>query len=201
MSRSPGFRHSPETLALMRAAAGRRRYSEEVRAQMSASRKGKPGRAQSEESKAKLSSTRKSLGLKLSLEHIQKLRAARIGKPMPAAQRAKISAANKGKNKGREGPCVKWSEYNGRKFRSTWEVRFAKALDRRGIEWQYEATRFDLGDCTYRPDFYIPELGGYWEVKGYLGTEAQKKVRLFRQHYPMLPLVVVTKPVLQMMEA
>ena len=37
-------------------------------------------------------------------------------------------------------------------------------------------------------------------VKGYMSEESQRKIALFRIHHPTTPLVVVTKPILTMME-
>lgn len=60
--------------------------------------------------------------------------------------------------------------YNGVKFRSTYEVRFAYVLDLLEIEWQYEPCWFiysiDKQDRKYNPDFYLPELNVYIEVTG-----------------------------------
>ena len=85
-------------------------------------------------------------------------------------------------------------------FRSTWEARLAKALDARGIEWEYEPERFDLGETTYLPDFFLPKTQNYLEVKGWLKDKNQRKIALFREQHPDKPLVVVTKPVLRMFE-
>jgi hypothetical protein len=53
-------------------------------------------------------------------------------------------------------------------FRSSWEVAYAKYLDKNQIKWLYESKTFDLGNCTYTPDFYLPEKNEYIEIKGYL---------------------------------
>lgn len=123
---------------------------------------------------------------------------------MPPGWRKAISdAAPRGRDSpqwGRPPRQNKWSWYNGTHFRSTWEVRFAKALDRRGIKWEYEGRAFDLGHRTYTPDFYTPEDGVYWEVKGWLNDDSKDKINAFRRQFPELSLVVVTGPVLQLME-
>jgi len=74
---------------------------------------------------------------------------------------------------------AKWTEYNGKKFRSSYEARYAKLLDSLRIEWIYEPKRFDLGWCTYMPDFYLPKTDEYKEVKGWMTEEAQRKVDSF----------------------
>ena len=56
-------------------------------------------------------------------------------------------------------------KYNGIWMRSTWEVAYAKWLDKQNIKWLYESKVFDLGNCTYTPDFYLPESDTYIEIK------------------------------------
>lgn len=76
-------------------------------------------------------------------------------------------------------------------MRSTWEVEVAKYLDAQEVDWEYEPRRFDLGDHTYCPDFWIEDWGCFWEVKGYFGEKAQRTTQKFRELNPGLPLVVV----------
>jgi len=119
------------------------------------------------------------------------MRVAALGKPKSAEHAANILAHNW------HGPKP---EYKGIRFRSSYEVRVAKALDAYGIAWEYEPKRFNLGTCSYLPDFYLPGLGVYWEVKGYFGRESQKKIELFRSMHPETPLVVATESIIAMME-
>jgi len=93
-----------------------------------------------------------------------------------------------------------WVQYKGINMRSSWEVRMAKALDRRKIKWRYEPKRFNLGSCTYLPDFYLPETKSYIEVKGHFDYVSQDRVSLFRKLHPELSLIVATKNVLEMFE-
>lgn len=63
----------------------------------------------------------------------------------------------------------KWSLYEGVesiRMRSKSEVLFAQYLDSIKMAWWYEPERFDLGWSTYTPDFYLPELDHWIEVKG-----------------------------------
>jgi predicted nuclease of restriction endonuclease-like RecB superfamily len=87
--------------------------------------------------------------------------------------------------------------YEGYQMRSSYEVLFAKRLDRLGVEWEYEPRCFDLGTCTYTPDFYLPETEVFWEVKGWLGPDSQRKTRLFRETFPEISLIVATQPILK----
>ena len=50
--------------------------------------------------------------------------------------------------------------YNGYKFRSRLEARWAVFFDAAGIKYEYEPEGFDLGGgCLYLPDFYLPVRG------------------------------------------
>jgi hypothetical protein len=117
-------------------------------------------------------------------------------------ERAKRSARFKGRLnpafgiRSTHGPRSHWVDYNGTKLRSSYEVVLAKGFDALGIQWLYEPTRFDLGTCTYLPDFYLPELGVYWEAKGYYDPESRRRTQLFRQLHPDKPLVVATEIVI-----
>lgn len=56
--------------------------------------------------------------------------------------------------------------YNGYKFRSRLEARWAVFFDACGISYQYEPEGITLSDGTwYLPDFYLPQIHCYFEVK------------------------------------
>lgn len=60
------------------------------------------------------------------------------------------------------------TEYNGVRFRSRLEARWALFFDALGLRWEYEAEAFELSDGTrYLPDFFLPEFAGgvYVEIK------------------------------------
>ncbi len=72
--------------------------------------------------------------------------------------------------------------YKGCLFRSLLEARWAKFMDHLAIEWHYEHEGFVLAPFGewYRPDFYLPELGYWIEVKPKdPSEEAQRKTYLF----------------------
>lgn len=82
--------------------------------------------------------------------------------------------------------------YHGIEFRSKLEAKYAQAFDRLGIVWEYEGRgfRFDDGTC-YCPDFYMPELDVFFEVKGVLdNTSINKLVNLANERQT----VIVGKP-------
>ena len=56
--------------------------------------------------------------------------------------------------------------YNGYRFRSRLEARWAVFFDMAGILYQYEPEGFELKDGTYYlPDFYLPWFNAYVEIK------------------------------------
>lgn len=80
--------------------------------------------------------------------------------------------------------------YNGYRFRSRLEARWAVFFDAAGIEYQYEPEGFVLdGDLWYLPDFYLPELNVWCEVKGAFISEIEKeKIEKFRAENNLLML-------------
>jgi len=79
----------------------------------------------------------------------------------------------------------KWHTYVGPKgtinMRSRSETLFAHHLDSLGVDWQYEPERFDLGWSTYTPDFYMPKLDRWIEVKGQWTDVSLRKFTEFQQ--------------------
>lgn len=55
--------------------------------------------------------------------------------------------------------------YNGYRFRSRLEARWAVFFDACEIPYQYEPEGFNLGDRRYLPDFYLPWWKCYVEIK------------------------------------
>ncbi len=71
--------------------------------------------------------------------------------------------------------------YKGIKMRSKLEASYAEYLDSIGEKWIYEPERFWLDElqCTYLPDFYLPRIDTYTEVKGW--DQGLEKVEAFRK--------------------
>lgn len=63
--------------------------------------------------------------------------------------------------------------YNGYWMRSTLEARWAKLLDVFGIDYRYELRRFVTAQGPYLPDFYLPELQAWLEIKPYRPSEVE----------------------------
>jgi hypothetical protein len=58
------------------------------------------------------------------------------------------------------------TQYRGYLFRSRLEARWAVFFDALQMEWQYETQGYELGDCRYLPDFWLPQIDAFVEVKG-----------------------------------
>jgi hypothetical protein len=67
-------------------------------------------------------------------------------------------------------------------MRSSWEVEYAKLLDRLDVKWEYESKQFDLGELgIYVPDFYIPAWDVYVEIKGWKSETGMTKFKKFKE--------------------
>lgn len=75
-------------------------------------------------------------------------------------------------------------------LRSTFEVRVASILDKMNIPWQYEPTRFVIGNRVYIPDFLI-DNSFWWEVKGYMDDISIDKLNNFYNNYPDEKLKII----------
>jgi hypothetical protein len=72
------------------------------------------------------------------------------------------------------------TKYKGYYFRSRLEARWAVFFDTLGIKWEYEKEGFTFENgISYLPDFWLPELNMWAEVKAEEFTEEEKlKCRL-----------------------
>ena len=70
--------------------------------------------------------------------------------------------------------------YNGYRFRSRLEARWAVFFDAAGIKYEYEPEGFEVDGVRYLPDFYLPEAKRWIEIKGKkLSKEELEKCSLF----------------------
>lgn len=72
--------------------------------------------------------------------------------------------------------------YNGYRFRSRLEARWAVFFDAMGINYEYELEGYELPNgMKYLPDFYLPDIddGVYVEVKGDMDDDSYRKVEAF----------------------
>lgn len=90
---------------------------------------------------------------------------------------------------------------NGVWMRSTYEVRFANAMMRQMHDWTYEPKWFELSSGKlYLPDFYVPKLDLFVEVKGWWRDDAREKFDAFIEEYSHLRCALVMKQQLESIE-
>ncbi|MDG6251730.1 hypothetical protein, partial [Methanocalculus sp.] len=81
------------------------------------------------------------------------------------------------------------THYNGYYFRSRAEARWAVFFDALGISYEYEKEGYQLDNgMWYLPDFWLPHLGAYVEIKGQPLTEKSPdylKLRAFAKEFPI----------------
>lgn len=63
--------------------------------------------------------------------------------------------------------------WQGYRFRSRTEARWAVALSHAKIEFEYERQGFDLPSGWYLPDFWLPESRTWLEIKGEAPNERE----------------------------
>lgn len=57
------------------------------------------------------------------------------------------------------------TKYNGYRFRSRLEAKWAVFFDMIGLKYEYEVEGFEMKGIRYLPDFYIPSLDRWFEIK------------------------------------
>jgi hypothetical protein len=62
-------------------------------------------------------------------------------------------------------PAAHRNDLGGYRFRSRLEARWAVFFDAAEIEWEYEPDGFSLAGRNYLPDFWLPQLAAFVEVK------------------------------------
>ena len=65
--------------------------------------------------------------------------------------------------------------YNGFRFRSRLEARWAVFFDAIGLKYEYEIEGYATNSICYLPDFYIPSLNRWFEIKGKPLTNEEMK--------------------------
>jgi hypothetical protein len=73
--------------------------------------------------------------------------------------------------------------WNGYRFRSRLEARWAVFLDTLGVPYQYEPEGFELDGMRYLPDFWLPEQRCWVEIKPVEPDEpAERKAHALANH-------------------
>ena len=80
------------------------------------------------------------------------------------------------------------TEYNGYLFRSRLEARYAIFFDTLGIKWDYEPEGYEIATGVwYLPDFFIPSLDCFIEIKGPEPTRKElDNARLLSEYKPVV---------------
>lgn len=99
------------------------------------------------------------------------------------------------------------TQYNGYKFRSRLEARWAVFMDSLGVKYEYEKEGFEFRDgIRYLPDFWLPELEFWVEIKGeypnaedqikasYLAAETERNVYILYGDIPSGSLADYNEP-------
>jgi len=86
----------------------------------------------------------------------------------------------------------------GHYVRSNWEADFARILKLHHLDYQYEPKTFKLtrnnGQIMhYTPDFYVPKQNTFYEIKGWFHELDEEKMKLFKEQYPEVKLVLINK--------
>jgi hypothetical protein len=74
-------------------------------------------------------------------------------------------------------------------FRSKIEANYARFLNYIGLTWAYEPKTFIFeeikrGTLSYTPDFYCPDNGKWYEVKGWFDATSVTRMKRFKIYYP-----------------
>lgn len=80
----------------------------------------------------------------------------------------------------------KKTKYKGVIYRSRLEAKWAVVFDLLGIEHTYETSQFSLENTGYMPDFYLPQLETYVEVKGVMDQDSEYKLSQFMLSHNIL---------------
>lgn len=142
--------------------------------------------------------------------------------PQSEETKRKISEANKGRLVGAKNPMFgrvlyntgrcKWYTYVSKsagkvRLQGTYELRFAKVLDKMDFDWKRptgEYFLYDEGAHAYTPDFRIfdKRRRSYWYVdtKGWFSEMDQLKIRKVREEND-ITLLIVTKDLLEQFES
>lgn len=114
---------------------------------------------------------------------------------MGAAARERLSEIQSLHNRG--GKC-KWYEVAGQSVQGTYEKKFAESLELAGIDWVKVKTHNHIFKyekkgkiSSYAPDFYIPSMNLYVEIKGYWGSGDRIKMECVRSQHSDKKLVVI----------
>lgn len=118
-----------------------------------------------------------------------------VPRRMGQAARLRLSESQSLYNRGGRS---KWFEVSGIKVQGTWERDVAVKLTELGIVWLKPKTNTDLFKYeldgkvrSYAPDFYLPDLDIYLEVKGYWWGNDKNKMKAVMEQHPYKTIVII----------
>lgn len=80
----------------------------------------------------------------------------------------------------------------GHYVRSSWEANVCRILNYLNEPYEYEKYSFQISDTScFLPDLYLPNIGLFIEIKGYMTQGDLKKINKFQQKYLHVPLVLI----------
>jgi predicted nuclease of restriction endonuclease-like RecB superfamily len=92
----------------------------------------------------------------------------------------------------------KWYEIDGQKVQGTYEKQFAEQLVKEGIDWEKIKTnnhlfkyKVDGKIKSYAPDFYIPSMNLYVEIKGFWWGDDETKMKTIRDQCKDKKVIVI----------
>ena len=132
----------------------------------------------------------------------EKIRSKQVGRPLSEKHRINIkNSVNKkieSDNWHLSFSKSRTHVYKGVKFHGLWEVKFAMNLDDKNVEWRRPTEKFQYTfegkTRNYTPDFWIPELDSYVEIKGYTTPKDEAKWSQF----PLKLIVLKGEDLVQM---
>lgn len=118
-----------------------------------------------------------------------------VPKKMGIKARQELSKRQSLRNSGGKS---KWYVVAGRSVQGTYEKQFAEALEAEQIVWEKIKTNNHIFKYeqdgkirSYAPDFYLPTLGLYVEIKGYWWGNDENKMKCIKEHHSDKNLVVI----------
>jgi predicted nucleic acid-binding Zn ribbon protein len=80
-------------------------------------------------------------------------------------------------------------DLDGKYFRSIWEANYARYLNYLGMKWEYEPQTFKypyvrVGPKSYLPDFYLPSVNTFVEIKGWEKPRDVLRMQRFDNYFP-----------------
>lgn len=86
------------------------------------------------------------------------------------------------------------TRYNGYRFRSRAEARWAVFFDALGLRYEYEKEGYELPCGRYLPDFFLPEINVWFEVKGVDPTSDEITKAGFLHWSTGFPVLIASGP-------